>query len=190
MDALNAHALQRKQYGSYEQRAREREGLGGFVATEAEKDAAKRKRAPTPTPTQPLEQDDGEDEQCAECEALGDYCEECRAMWEAADVLDGAASKGPLYRQVELSEENSPPPDAEAPADADEGEAVDELPDLHSYFMQWPQVDDAAVISMCRAYASYLASLSKKKILSKKPTEPAMKKKRNAWAKASRGQHH
>lgn len=170
MDALNAHALQRKQYGSYEQRAREREGLGGFVATEAEKDAAKRKRPPTPTPTQPIEQDDGEDEQCAECEALGDYCEECRAMWEAAGVLESTAGKGPLYRQVELSEEQSPPPDAEAPEE-EAGEACDDLPDLHSYFMQWPQVGDDAVISMCRAYASYLASLSKKKIYKSKLSE-------------------
>lgn len=38
------------------------------------------------------------------------------------------------------------------------------LPSLHEYFEQFPHVSDEAVISMCRAYASYLASLQKKKL--------------------------
>jgi len=174
MDALNAHATNRKLYGSYETRAREREGLGDFVPTEAEKDDMKRKRSITPT----QHVLDEEDDQCSECEALGEICSDCAMQDDAADVLMGTAGKGPLYRQVELSEEADHPPDAEAPAAEEEGEAVDDLPDLHSYFSQWPQVGDDAVISMCRAYASYLASLSKKKILKQFPGEPTLKKKR------------
>lgn len=38
------------------------------------------------------------------------------------------------------------------------------LPCLHEYFAEFPDVTDDAVISMCRAYASYLASLQKKKL--------------------------
>lgn len=156
MDALSAHASQRRGYGTY-------------VKTEAEKDAIKRKRSDPPT--QLVEED------CTYCGGPLDACG-CSAqdprepMEEEASEGPTAAAppvagKGPHYRQIVEDEDSAGALEGEdAPADeADEPDQLD-LPDLHQYFQGYPSVSDENVISMCRAYASYLASLSKKKLKS------------------------
>jgi len=179
MEAANEHARRRKLFGTPDQRSREREGLGDFVPTEVEKDSLKRSRSITPT------QAAQDSEACPRCEELGYLCDECNEAITAAAQMESMseafgrqpAGKGPLYRQMDVEEEEI---EEEPEPEVSEGEAdpaIADLPDLHQYFMQWPNVGDDAVISMCRAYASYLASLSKKKIF-KRPQDPSMNKKR------------
>jgi len=70
------------------------------------------------------------------------------------------AGKGPVYHQVDEEEEledEGEEPQGDEPEDANDG-----LPDLHQYFQAF-DVTEEKVISMCRAYASYLSSLRPKK---------------------------
>jgi len=104
------------------------------VLTEAEKWELKRKRS---APTQPVDDDE-----------------------EDVEYHERYAGKGPVFTQVEDvededEEEGEEPRDE--PDDADHG-----LPNLHEYFQNF-DVTDEKVISMCRAYASYLSSLRPKK---------------------------
>jgi len=179
--ALNTHSLQRKTFGSYEkkqmdpqtpqvdeeaeyptdpheQRLRQKEGRGKFVRTEQEKDYASRKRlfeegdqdlAPPPTQVEDIDAMD-EDEDDYE---------------ELVSLKASTAGKGPLYREIPEEEEEEASPGGDEPSgELKPQDDESESPDLHSYFMQFPGVAADAVVSMCRAYASYLASRSKKKL--------------------------
>jgi len=110
------------------------------VPTEAEKWELKRQRSMAPT--QPMD----------------DLYEEVE---EDEEVYAG---KGPAYRQVELEEDDVEDEGEEPPGDEPE-DAHDNLPNLHEYFQHF-DVTDEKVISMCRAYASYLSSLRPKKTAS------------------------
>jgi len=152
-----------------------------FVLTEAEKDSLKRKREgvqspPSPPPTQ---QDELEESNCI-CADCGNYirptelgdCPYCIFREEHQDDIDEHA-KMLQFVNGERGE------DSGADHHSSEGEedpTTTGLPDLHEYFMQFPAISDENVISMCRAYASYLASLSKKKIF--KSPDPVISKKR------------
>lgn len=153
--------------------------MSEHVPTESEKYF---KRKASEVATQPIEE---EEDLCTYCgQAPPDDCG-CSAQDARREEDDEApsvesshrmgkqrkrqplsASKGPAYRQVvaegsaasEGGEEDEAPEDEMPPID------VNELPDLHQYFQNYPTVSDENVISMCRAYASYLASLSKKKL--------------------------
>lgn len=131
------------------------------VPTEAEKDSAKRKRDAPQSPPPPTQQDEL-DQPCQEC---GNY------------LIEEDQGECPYCAAAGLMEIHQPEAQEEEPEE-DEGEeaAASEtgLPDLHEYFEQYPAISDENVISMCRAYASYLASLSKKKIFK----EPVITKKR------------
>lgn len=115
-----------------------REGRGSFVLTEAEKDARSRARTPLIS-----DEEEGSEEQ-------GSY--------EPAASLKRSQAFIDLDRDED--EDDAPPPAEEGEDDIEEVEA----PDLGEYFDLFPHVSDDMVISMCRAYASYLASISKKKI--------------------------
>jgi len=109
------------------------------VLTEAEKWELKRKRS---EPTQPMED-----------------------LYEEVDEDDEdvqMAGKGPAYRQVELEEDDVDDEGEELVPNDEPEEAHDNLPNLHEYFQHF-DVTDEKVISMCRAYASYLSSLRPKK---------------------------
>jgi len=179
--ALNTHSLQRKTFGSYEkkqmdpqtpqgyeeadypvehheERFRQKEGRGQFVRTEQEKDYASRKRlfeegdqdlAAPPTQVEDIDPMDEDEE---------DYA-------DLASLKASTAGKGPLYREIPEEEEEEASPGVDEPSgELKPQDDESESPDLHSYFMQFPGVAADAVVSMCRAYASYLASRSKKKL--------------------------
>lgn len=144
------------------------------VPTEAEKFEMKRKRSIEAT--QPVEE-----EECPCFDETGYYCDECIAVLQAEEKAQKRAGKGPAYRQVEAEEED----DAEGEGPP-EPEDESDLPDLHQYFDRF-EIPDEKVISMCRAYASYLSSLRPKKITSafasprrkaatKDPEPPSQKK--------------
>jgi len=110
------------------------------VPTEAEKWELQRKRS---APTQPMED-----------------------LYEEVDEDDEDvqfAGKGPVYRQVDV-EDDVEDEGEEMPIDEPE-DAHDNLPNLHEYFQHF-DIPDEKVISMCRAYASYLSSLRPKPIKS------------------------
>lgn len=153
----------------HEQRLRQKEGRGRFVRTEAEKDYASRKRlfeegdqdleAP-PTQVEDIEPMDEEEE---------DYT-------GLADLKRSVAGKGPLYREIPEEDEEEMSQGADEPTgESKPQDDESESPDLHTYFMQFPGVAADAVVSMCRAYASYLASRSKKKL---QGCLPKMKRRR------------
>lgn len=123
------------------------------VPTEAEKYELKRKRSANVEATQPVEE-----EECPCIDETGTYCDECQDLLEAEMKAQKRAGKGPAYRQVEAEEED----DAEGEGPP-EPEDESDLPDLHQYFDRF-EIPDEKVISMCRAYASYLSSLRPKKI--------------------------
>jgi len=179
--ALNTHSLQRKTFGSYEkkqmdpqtpqideepeyptnpheERLRQKEGRGKFVRTEQEKDYASRKRL--------FEEGDEElPPPASQIEDIAPMDEDEEDYTGLADLKRSVAGKGPLYREIPEEEEEEmsqggDEPSGESKPQDDESES----PDLHSYFMQFPGVAADAVVSMCRAYASYLASRSKKKL--------------------------
>lgn len=142
-----------------EQQLKERQGDGEFVPTEAEKDA-KRKRETRVSPTSPP-----------------------RSV-AAKKGLVPPASQRHLGSSQFLDEEedysSSPPEhgigfiDDEADSDPVEAEVLDltdDQPDLHQYFSRYPDVSDDNVISMCRAYASYLVSLRPKKQPAGRPSK-------------------
>lgn len=120
------------------------------VPTEAEKFEMKRKRSIEAT--QPVEE-----EECPCFDDTGYYCDECIAILQAEEKAQKRAGKGPAHRQVEAEEEDEA--EGEAPP---EPEDESDLPDLHQYFEHF-EIPDEKVISMCRAYASYLSSLRPKK---------------------------
>jgi len=140
-----------------EERLRALAGLGDHVYTEAEKDLKRKRLTESTSPTQPMEEADPDDEVAAPPSAL----------------------KGPMYRAMIDDEE-----DDDEDIEQDEGEASSEpessLPDLHHYFSKFPSISDENVISMCRAYASYLASLSKKKIYASLDTKLNAKRRRRS----------
>lgn len=77
----------------------------------------------------------------------------------------------PTTSQVcDLDEVDSDPDAPLGEDDMDEdsggGDMADELPDLGLFFSHF-DISDDAVISMCRAYASYLASKQPKKLMKK-----------------------
>lgn len=161
-----------------------------LVLTEAEKDSLKRKRMTSqspPSPPPPSQQDyEPLDVQCEEC---GHYIlpedeGECAFCIQAmlARMKDAAESQYGPARPGEG--ENSGADDHYH--DEEEGEEAPSesgLPDLHEYFMQFPAISDENVISMCRAYASYLASLSKKKIFKKPDGCLSLKRRRTRQTK-------
>jgi len=179
--ALNNHSLQRKTFGSYEkkqmdpqtpqvdeeaeyptdpheERIRQKEGRGKFVRTEQEKDYASRKRL--------FEEGDQDLAPPATQHEDIDPMDEDEDDMEAAGTLSrSVAGKGPLYREIpEEEEDEASQGEDEPPGEALPQDEESESPDLHSYFTQFPGVAADAVVSMCRAYASYLASRSKKKL--------------------------
>lgn len=124
------------------------------VPTEAEKYEAKRKRASLEA-SQLVEE-----EECQCFNDTGYYCDECQeAAQEAADHAQVRAGKGPVYRQMDEEEDEA---EGEELAPNDEPDAESDVPNLHQYFEHFEITDDK-VISMCRAYASYLSSLRPKK---------------------------
>jgi len=124
-------------------------GLSDHVLTEAEKDSAKRKRPSSPPPTQQ------------------EYMEE----EEEDDMDEPVARKGPMYHDVDLDDVEE---DEHPSGEEDEVEPPNSLPDLHQYFNRFPHISDMDVVSMCRAYASFLASMSKQKLIK----DATMNKKR------------
>lgn len=111
-------------------------------------------------------------------------------MSDVDDIVPTEAEKFLKRKRPARESSQSPPPasqmdhedpDEQDPDDLDSGEVLlpiehDDVPDLGAYFSLF-DIDDEAVISMCRAYASYLASLSKKKIYKRlHPVEPEKKK--------------
>jgi len=124
------------------------------VPTEAEKYEMKRKRSASAEATQPVEE-----EVCPCFDETGDYCDECVGMLEEQHAAGAAAGKGPVYRQVDEREDEA---EGEDVSPHDDPNAESDLPDLHQYFDHF-EIPDEKVISMCRAYASYLSSLRPKK---------------------------
>jgi len=127
------------------------------VPTEAEKWLGKRKAS---SPTQPIE--DEEQEPCEECSAEGCYAN-CGYHDQRDPELTQSrpvAGKGPLYRQIDEEEEEAEGEDDRA-CEVDEPEAEADVPDLQAYFDLF-DLDEKTVVSMCRAYASYLVSLRPK----------------------------
>jgi len=106
------------------------------VPTEAEKWELQRKRSQA---TQPMEE-----------------------LYEEEELDEDMqyAGKGPVYRQIDDEVEEID--DGEEPQGDEPEEDHDNLPNLHEYFQAF-DVTDEKVISMCRAYASYLSSLRPKK---------------------------
>jgi len=148
-----------------------------FVLTEAEKDVLKRKRThptqspPTPPPTQQEDMDcfDGADDAC--CDECGNFILP-QDEGECPYCIDAM-----LQRMKHSAQGNAEPEEEEEDEQGEDEQPVESgLPDLHDYFNQFPAISDENVISMCRAYASYLASLSKKKIF--KSPDPVITKKR------------
>lgn len=141
-----------EEYYAEEARKRAREGRGApedHVFTEAEKYDRKRK-ADSPPPATQLEME----EEPTSSSSSADEVQMRGALREPS-----AAGKGPLniYAAEEVSSSSH---EEKGNGDAD----IDiRVPDLHRYFEQFDVADDA-VVSMCRAYASYLASQSKKKL--------------------------
>jgi len=108
------------------------------VPTEAEKWELKRQRSMAPT--QPMDD-----------------------LYEEVDEEEVYAGKAPVYHQVDDEEEVDD--EGEEPQGDEPSETNDNLPNLHEYFQNF-DVTDEKVISMCRAYASYLSSLRPKKTAS------------------------
>jgi len=135
-----------------EERKRAREGRGSFVPTEAEKDARDRKRkSPSPPPPTQLDFDDDGSS------TSGSEVDEVVMLRTPAKPV---SQKGLMLSQaVEDVSSSSKEKGEEIPDD----DLDIRVPDLHRYFQQFDVADDA-VVSMCRAYASYLASQSKKKL--------------------------
>lgn len=131
--ALQAHAQYRKEHGVPN------------VYTEAEKDALSRKRDRSPPP--PTQRMDEADEEEASSEEV---------IWQ-----QGTETQRRARRQLFASSSGQ-----DDEAEQQEGEAAllalaHAVPDLREYFMQFPNMDTKSIISMCRAYASYLATLAK-----------------------------
>jgi len=143
-----------------------------FVMTEAEKDGLKRKREQThePSPPPPSQQDH-EDTICDEC---GNFIL-AQDEGECAFCIDAMLTRMKHEQQSGCEEEDEPGEDEQSPESG--------LPDLHDYFNQFPAISDENVISMCRAYASYLASLSKKKIFKKPDGCLTLKRRRTRLTK-------
>lgn len=160
-----------------------------FVLTEAEKDLLKRKRqvaAKGLAASQYLE-DEVEEAEDPENNPTPDM--------QAADALTDLQKcdvhgYGPCDCFYDQREEDGEEPwhhphewqeqEAAAPPPAqqymDEPEILGGEPDLHHYFDGFPHIPDEKVILICRAYASYLASLRKKTVAVGRPRAPAAKR--------------
>jgi len=147
---MNLSPLQ--QYNA-EQQLRNREGRGAYVLTEAEKDALSRKRDRSPPPPSQVEMDDNMEE---------DSSEEVQ--------FKGAESQRSARRQL-FASSSGVDDDEEAQAGEQLASLLHAVPDLREYFAQFPHMDTKQVISMCRAYASYLATLTKKEHPPKKKSK-------------------
>jgi len=131
-----------------EMQARSREGRGPYVRTEAEKDADSRKRkSPEIPPTQQIddimEEDDDEDVVMAPPDAR-------RQLFESSS-------------SIQQDEE-----EAEREGELTLASLAHAVPDLREYFLQFPAMDTKSIISMLRAYASYLATQVRKEPPKKK----------------------
>lgn len=133
----------------------ERPSEEDFVFTEAEKDQLKRKRSASTPATQRLSEGSPSGQYAAseEEEDQGRSPDLSLSMRKNHPV----SLKGPAYREVDEEEDEGEGEEGEA----DEPEPETDGPDLHQYFGLY-DIDDAKVISMCRAYASYLVSLKPK----------------------------
>lgn len=144
-NALNAHALHRKTYGVPE----------GYALTEAEKDQLSRKRERSPPPPTQVEEEDIMDEDSS----------------EEVHLSPGAESQQDARRKL-FASSSGVDDEEEAQASEHLNSLLHAVPDLREYFAQFPHMDTKQVISMCRAYASYLATLTKK--------EPPQKQRKRA----------
>lgn len=136
------------------------EEVEGYCPTEAEKDTIKRKRAVSDSQ---LPQDEDEEPNPRVRPTRSDPRSNQRPF-QAPRVQ---ALKGPHYVEDIDEEEDEAEGEEDRACEVDEPEAETDVPDLHQYFMGF-DIDDAKVISMCRAYASYLVSL-KPKTIKKEP---------------------
>lgn len=135
-----------------ESKLAEREGRGPHVFTEAEKDAISRKRERSPPPpTQQIEDamDEDDDDDQAVFATPGES-QARRRLFESSSSL----------QQDEEEEEQEGAQTLASLAHA--------VPDLREYFLQFPSMDTKSIISMLRAYASYLATQVKKEPPKKK----------------------
>jgi len=134
------------QHFNAEQRLRQQEGRGAWVPTEAEKHELSRKRDRSPPPPSQAEQDD-------------DNMEEASSE---DDVVMGDERREEARRKLFSSTNGQEEDDEEERAGEQLASLLHAVPDLREYFAQFPSMDTKQVISMCRAYASYLATLTKK----------------------------
>jgi len=134
-----------------ESKLAEREGRGPHVFTEAEKDELSRKRSRSPPPpTQQIDdimEEDDDDE--VQMTTPGDSAR--RRLFESSS-------------SVQQDEEEEAEQGMQTLASL-----AHAVPDLREYFLQFPSMDTKQVISMLRAYASYLATQVKKEPPKKKP---------------------
>lgn len=134
-NALAAHAAHRREHGIPD----------SHVLTEAEKDEISRKRSRSPPP--PTQ-------------------EEMSQVMEEEDSSEGVEFKTPNPRASAARRqlfESSSGVDEEEPEGEDEpASLLHAVPDLREYFLQFPAMDTKSIISMLRAYASYLATQVKK----------------------------
>nr|QXP07817.1 MAG: hypothetical protein [Arizlama virus] len=135
-----------------ESKLAEREGRGPHVFTEAEKDQLSRKRERSPPPpTQQIDDimEEDDDDDCV--------------------VMNGDAD-GARRRLFESSSSVQQDDEEEAEQGMQTlASLAHAVPDLREYFLQFPSMDTKQVISMLRAYASYLATQVKKEPPKKKP---------------------
>lgn len=117
-----------------------------FVLTEAEKDALSRKRERSPPPASQVEE-------------VSDLMEE-EGSSEEEQAPPG--SRPHVRRQLFASSSGVDEDEAQAEGEQALLMLASHTPDLRVYFSQWPYMDAKQIISMCRAYASYLATLSRK----------------------------
>jgi len=134
-----------------ESQIREREGRGPHVFTEAEKDELSRKRSRSPPP--PTQQiDDIMEEDDDDCVVMnGDADGARRRLFESSSSVQQDDEEEAAEGMQTLAS------------------LAHAVPDLREYFLQFPSMDTKQVISMLRAYASYLATQVKKEPPKKKP---------------------
>lgn len=132
------------QHFAAEMQTRSREGRGPYVKTEAEKDEESRKRkSPDIPPTQQVDDNMEEDDE------------------------DDVHDESPARRQL-FESSSSVQQDLEEQGELTLASLAHAVPDLREYFLQFPSMDTKQIISMLRAYASYLATQVRKEPPKKK----------------------
>lgn len=151
----------------------------GFVYTEAEKDALKRKR------TDPTEE--------VQSQGRGGVLGQATPRLAKQSRRQLVAAKGPHYIEdiddPDEDEEEAEGEGEEGEADEPEPESDESIPNLQKYFDLY-DIPDAQVISMCRAYASYLVSLRPKtaspKTLGPRQREKTPPSQKPHWMRAKK----